>query len=322
LISSEAIKAKERFKRLGFLIRLISQNPTKLSSLKVSLQRANFNFIVGSLAKKAVGVNHSEVQLGDIKAWKVTAPNSDPEKILLYFHGGAYIVGNPQSYFPMMSHLAEATGFTIYVPDYRLAPEHVYPSQLIDGCNSYKSLIEDHGYSPNQIAFGGDSAGGNLALATLLKLKEDGQALPSAVICMSPWADPAATGDTYNLETCERDLVLGPTFKKVFLKYGLESYLTYYVDDADMDENNPLICPIKGDFTDCPPIMIHVGEDELLLSDSRTLKKVFERDGVLHEYKEWDELWHVFQMESLIPEAKESFKMFGSFLNKYVGVSV
>ena len=89
-----------------------------------------------------------------------------------------------------------------------------------------------------------------------------------------------------------------------------------------MDENNPLICPIKGDFTDCPPIMIHVGEDELLLSDSRTLKKVFERDGVLHEYKEWDELWHVFQMESLIPEAKESFKMFGSFLNKYVGASV
>ena len=140
MISSEAIKAKERFKRLGFLIRLISQNPTKLSSLKVSLQRANFNFIVGSLAKKAVGVNHSEVQLGDIKAWKVTAPNSDPEKILLYFHGGAYIVGNPQSYFPMMSHLAEATGFTIYVPDYRLAPEHVYPSQLIDGCNSYKTM--------------------------------------------------------------------------------------------------------------------------------------------------------------------------------------
>ena len=221
----------------------------------------------------------------------------------------------------MMSHLAEATGFTIYVPDYRLAPEHVYPSQLIDGCNSYKSLIEDYRYSPSQIAFGGDSAGGNLALATLLKLKEDGEALPSSVICMSPWADPAATGDTYNLETCEIDPVLGPTFKKVFLKYGLDSYLTYYVDDADMDENNPYICPIKGDFSNCPPIMIHVGKDELLLSDSQSLKKALERDGVDHEYKEWDELWHVFQMESMIPEAKESFKMFGDFLNKNVGVS-
>ena len=85
MISAEATKAKDRFRRLGFLIRLISQNPTKLSSLKVSLQRANFDFIVGRLAKKAEGVEYSEIQLGDVKAWKVTAPNSDPEKILLYF---------------------------------------------------------------------------------------------------------------------------------------------------------------------------------------------------------------------------------------------
>ena len=218
--------------------------------------------------------------------------------------------------------MTAATGFTIYVPDYRLAPEHLYPSQLEDGCNTYKSLLEDYGYSPNQIAFGGDSAGGNLALSTLLKLKEDGESLPSSVICLSPWADPAATGDSYNLEMCDRDPVLGPTFKRVFSEYGLDSYLTYYVDDKDMDENNPYICPIKGDFSNCPPIMIHVGNDELLLSDSQTLKKAFERDGVTHEYKEWDELWHVFQMESLIPEAKESFKMFGSFLNRYIGVTV
>ena len=322
MISEEAKKAKDRFKRLGFFIRLISQNPTKLSSFKVRLQRANFNLIVGRLAKKAKGVTYSEIQLGEIRTWKVSAPNSDPEKILLYFHGGAYIVGNPESYYPMMSHLAEATGFTIYVPDYRLAPEHLYPSQLEDGCDAYKSLLEEYGYSPNQIAFGGDSAGGNLALSTLLKLKEDGESLPSSVICLSPWADPAATGDSYNLEMCDRDPVLGPTFKRVFLDYGLDSYLTYYVDDEDMDENNPYICPVKGDFSNCPPIMVHVGNDELLLSDSQTLKKAFERDGVTHEYKEWDELWHVFQMESLIPEAKESFKMFGNFLNKYIGVSV
>ena len=322
MISEEAKKAKDRFKRLGFFIRLISQNPTKLSSLKVRLQRANFDFIVGRLGNKAAGVSFTETKLGDVRAWKVSTPNSDPEKILLYFHGGAFIVGNPQSYYPMMSHLAEATGFTIYVPDYRLAPEYLYPSQLEDGCSSYKSLVEEHGYSPKQIAFGGDSAGGNLALSTLLKLKDDGESLPSSVICLSPWADPAATGDSYNLEMCDRDPVLGPTFKRVFLDYGLDSYLTYYVDDADMDENNPYICPIKGDFSDCPPIMIHVGKDELLLSDSQALKKALERDSVLHEYKEWDELWHVFQMETLIPEAKESFKLFGSFLNKHVGVSV
>ena len=130
MISEEAKKAKDRFKRLGFFIRLISQNPTKLSSLKVRLQRANFDFIVGRLVNKAAGVSFTETKLGDVRAWKVSTPNSNPEKILLYFHGGAFIVGNPQSYYPMMSHLAEATGFTIYVPDYRLAPEYLYPSQL------------------------------------------------------------------------------------------------------------------------------------------------------------------------------------------------
>jgi monoterpene epsilon-lactone hydrolase len=322
MISEEAKKAKDRFKRLGFFIRLISQNPTKLSSFKVRLQRANFNLIVGRLAKKAKGVTYSEIQLGGIRTWKVSAPNSDPEKILLYFHGGAYIVGNPESYYPMMSHLAEATGFTIYVPDYRLAPEHLYPSQLEDGCNTYKSLLEDYGYSPNQIAFGGDSAGGNLALSTLLKLKRRWREFAFICICLSPWADPAATGDSYNLEMCDRDPVLGPTFKRVFSEYGLDSYLTYYVDDKDMDENNPYICPIKGDYTNSPPIMVQVGAHELLLSDSRTLKNVFERDGVTYEYKEWDELWHVFQLEAEMPETIESFKMFGSFLNKYIGVPV
>ena len=115
MISEEAKKAKDRFKRLGFFIRLISQNPTKLSSLKVRLQRANFDFIVGRLGNKAAGVSFTETKLGDVRAWKVSTPNSNPEKILLYFHGGAFIVGNPQSYYPMMSHLAEATGFTIYV---------------------------------------------------------------------------------------------------------------------------------------------------------------------------------------------------------------
>ena len=85
-----------------------------------------------------------------------------------------------------------------------------------------------------------------------------------------------------------------------------------------MDSENPYICPIKADFTGFPPIMIHVGTDELLLSDSRTLIESLERDGVLYEYKEWDELWHVFQMESYMPESKESFSMFGKFLNEHI----
>ena len=322
MLSKEAEKAKKKFQNLGTLINLLSLNPKKLSKPKIISQRLNFNFIVPRLAKKQDGVVHEEISLGNIRTWKVTSKNSDPEKILLYFHGGAYIVGNPEAYFPMMSYLAASTGFTIYVPDYRLAPEHHYPSQLEDGVSCFEALIKDFGYSPQQIAFGGDSAGGNLALVTLLKLKEKDKELPSAVICMSPWADPAATGDTYNAEMCDRDPVLGPTFKKVFQKYGLDAYLTYYVKDEDMDSENPYICPIKGDFTGCPPIMIHVGTDELLLSDSRSLVTAFKRDGVEYEYKEWNELWHVFQMESYMPESRKSFELFSDFLNKHIEIKV
>ena len=84
-----------------------------------------------------------------------------------------------------------------------------------------------------------------------------------------------------------------------------------------MDSENPYICPIKADFTESPPIMIHVGTDELLLSDSRSLITALERDGVTYEYKEWDELWHVFQMESYMPESRKSFELFSDFLNKH-----
>jgi monoterpene epsilon-lactone hydrolase len=322
MLSKEAEKAKKKFQNLGTLINLLSLNPKKLSKPKIISQRLNFNFIVPRLAKKQDGVVHEEISLGNIRTWKVTSKNSDPGKILLYFHGGAYVVGNPEAYFPMMSYLAASTGFTIYVPDYRLAPEHHYPSQLEDGVSCFEALIKDFGYSPQQIAFGGDSAGGNLALVTLLKLKEKDKELPSAVICMSPWADPAATGDTYNAEMCDRDPVLGPTFKKVFQKYGLDAYLTYYVKDEDMDSEDPYICPIKADFTGCPPIMIHVGTDELLLSDSRSLVTAFKRDGVEYEYKEWNELWHVFQMESYMPESRKSFELFSDFLNKHIEIKV
>ena len=322
MLSEEAKKAKKKFQNLGTLINIISLNPKKLSRPKILTQRLNFNFIVPRLAQKHAGVTYEEINLGDIRTWKVTSENSNPEKILLYFHGGAYVVGNPEAYYPMMSYLAASTGFTIYVPDYRLAPEHQYPSQLEDGVACFETLINEFDYSPQQIAFGGDSAGGNLALVTLLKLKEKNKKLPAAVICMSPWADPAATGDTYNMEMCDKDPVLGPTFKKVFQKYGLDAYLTYYVKDEDMDSENPFICPINGDFTGSPPIMIHVGKDELLLSDSRNLIAAFERDNVIYEYKEWDELWHVFQMESYMPESRKSFEQFSDFLNKYVGAKV
>jgi acetyl esterase/lipase len=148
--------------------------------------------------------------------------------------------------------LADISKTTVYVPDYRLGPENKYPAQLDDGVSTYISLINDFGYSPNQIAIGGDSAGGNLALITLLKLKKLGVDLPSSLALL------------------------------------------------------------------CPPIMIQVGTEELLLSDSQTLKKLLERDGCEHEYFEWEGMYHVFHIDVKMPETIQAFKQIGSFLEKHL----
>lgn len=314
-ISKEAIKAKKKYKRVGFVISAIALNPLKMSKIKVLIQRFYLYFVIGLFSKKAKESKFEKVNMNGIRSWKITTPNSDPNKILLYFHGGAYIAGSSRAYYPMISHIADVSKFTVYMPDYRLAPEYLYPTQLEDGVNAYKSLIEEFGYSHKQIAIGGDSAGGNLAFVTIFKLREEGIDLPKAIFSFSPWADPAATGDTYTIEICEKDLLLGPVFKKTWTKYKADAYLTYYVPDEVMSENDPYICPIKGSFKHFPPTLIHVGRDELLLSDSRSLKFGLDRDNVELEYKEWDNLWHVFQVESLIPESQESFKLVSKFLN-------
>ena len=321
MLSDEAIKLKKRYSKLGGLVSAFAYDPNNVSKLKVWGQRLNFNMITG-LQPKAKNCQKEILKLNGIETWKVTTPNSDPNKAILYFHGGAYIVGGPKGYYSIASHLADITGTTVYVPDYRLAPEHYFPAQLEDGVKAYEALLKDENYKSNQVAIGGDSAGGNLSLVTILKLKELGIDLPAAVMCISPWADPAATGDTYTEEMADKDLLLGPIMKKQWAKYKHDGFGGYYIKDDDMDPNNPYISPIHGDFTGCPPTMIQVGGDECLLSDSKSLKIAFENSNCEYEYYEWEGMWHVFHIEAKLPETTKSFEMFGEFLNKHMKVKV
>ena len=194
MLSEKAEKTKNIYKRMSFLMSLGVAEPGNVSKFMAGFVRYNFNSMAKffSVAKDA---KYQELTLGGVPTWKVTTPNSDPKKVLLFFHGGAYMVGSPKAYYPMMSYMADITGFTIFVPDYRLAPENLFPSQLEDGVATYKALIDEHGYSSDEIAIGGDSAGGNLSLVTFLKLRELNEALPAAIICISPWADPGRARD-------------------------------------------------------------------------------------------------------------------------------
>jgi acetyl esterase/lipase len=149
-----------------------------------------------------------------------------------------------------------------------------------------------------------------------LKLKDLNIELPSSVALLSPWTDPSGTGESYNEDMADRDILIGPIMKNVW-KNDDELY-HFYINEEDVDKENAFMFPLSGDYKNCPPIMIQVGTEELLLSDSQSLKKVLERDECLHEYFEWEGMYHVFHIDVGMPETIEAFNQIGNFLEKYL----
>ena len=315
MVSKQAKKSINRYKNFAFLLSALYQSVRKEKKWSLNLFRSIID-LQGVINPKVKDTKKEEIFLDGIRTLKITTPKSDPERILLYFHGGGFSFCSPESHYSLVSYLADITEMTVFVPDYRLGPENKFPAQLEDGLKSYLFLINDLQYSSSQIAIGGDSAGGNLALTTLLKLKEKNYELPACLALLSPWADPTSSGNSYTIEMANRDILLGPTFKQIW-KNNDNAY-DFFIDEKDMDESNPYIVPLKGDYKNCPPMLIQVGTEELLLSDSQTLKEVLERDECIHEYYEWEGMYHVFHLDARMPETIEAFNQIGNFLKKYI----
>ena len=315
MVSKQAKKSINRYKNFAFLLSPVYQSAHKTKKWRLNLFRSIID-LQGVINPKVKDTKKEEIFLDGIRTLKITTPKSDPERILLYFHGGGFSFCSPESHYSLVSYLADITEMTVFVPDYRLGPENKFPAQLEDGLKSYLFLLNDMQYSSSQIAIGGDSAGGNLALTTLLKLKEKNYELPACLALLSPWADPTSSGNSYTIEMANRDILLGPTFKQIW-KNNDNAY-DFFIDEKDMDESNPYIVPLKGDYKNCPPMLIQVGTEELLLSDSQTLKEVLDRDECIHEYYEWEGMYHVFHLDARMPETIEAFNQIGDFLKKYI----
>jgi|TARA_A200000113_G_C8837775_1_gene345825 monoterpene epsilon-lactone hydrolase len=315
MVSKQAKKSINRYKNFAFLLSAVYQSAHKTKKWRLNLFRSIID-LQGVINPKVKDTKKEEIFLDGIRTLKITTPKSDPERILLYFHGGGFSFCSPESHYSLVSYLADITEMTVFVPDYRLGPENKFPAQLEDGLKSYLFLLNDMQYSSSQIAIGGDSAGGNLALTTLLKLKEKNYELPACLALLSPWVDPTSSGNSYTIEMANRDILLGPTFKQIW-KNNDNAY-DFFIDEKDMDESNPYIVPLKGDYKNCPPMLIQVGTEELLLSDSQTLKEVLDRDECIHEYYEWEGMYHVFHLDARMPETIEAFNQIGNFLKKYI----
>lgn len=229
--------------------------------------------------------------------------SADGDAVMLYLHGGGYFAMSPETHRPITCAFARQ-GFRVFAADYRLAPEHPFPAAVEDAAAVYLGLLAE-GVDARTLVVAGDSAGGGLSVALLLSLRDAGTALPAGCVLFSPWTDLAATGDS--IRTNDRRCAL-------FFGEGIASAAKYYLGDAD--PKNPLVSPLYADLSGLPPMLIHVGENEVLRDDSTRLEKRARAPGSEVTLKIWPVVPHDWQMVPMMPEAKASLREAGDFLRR------
>lgn len=254
----------------------------------------------------------TEDKIGGVKVFWVSSKQAISEQaVIVYFHGGGYTEGDGKSDGGFILPVLEAVGVKGLSVDYRLAPKDPFPAAVEDAVAVYRALLKT--YKPSQIAFTGDSAGGGLALAAVLWLKEYGDPLPAAVGVISPgWMDAKRPGDT--------GLTLNDWDPVVTVESQNEN-IKKYAGKASL--NNPRLSPIYGDFEGFPPLLIQVGTREMLLSDSVRLARKARDAGVDVTLDVWEGMWHSFHMQWPlgIPESKQASKFMADFLAKSLRIA-
>src|SRR6267154_1019792 len=249
----------------------------------------------------------SPAHLGGIAGERLEGP-SPGESVLLYLHGGGYFACSAETHRSITAFYARQ-GFHVFAPDYRLAPENPFPAAVDDVVAFYRALLSA-GYTANRIVVSGESAGGGLTLSLLVALRDAGVPLPAAAALFSPWTDLAATGDSIrtNTERCA-----------MFDGAGVAFSARYYLGDTD--PRNPLASPLYADLTGLPPLLIHVGADEVLRDDSTRLAERARAAGVRVDLKIWPVVPHAWQLvPHLVPEARQSLHESAEFLRARVAL--
>lgn len=254
------------------------------------------------------GVSAESAQLAGIDVDWLRPKGARPDKILLYLHGGAYILGSRRTHRQLVSHMAREAGITAVMPEYRLAPEHPFPAGIDDAVAVYRALLEA-GYLPQDIVISGDSAGGGLTMATLLALRHAGDPLPGAAVLLSPFLDVTGSGESV---TTRADI--DPWFNPE----DLPVVARYYCPD-ETEWRNPLVSPVFANVAGLPPMLIQVGDHEILLSDSTRLANKLAKAGVDVELEVWPEMWHVFQFfVGKMPESRQAIVKIGDYIRRRI----
>ncbi|MGN1179595.1 MAG: alpha/beta hydrolase [Suilimivivens sp.] len=257
---------------------------------------------VGALLGNTKEVLIKPLRIMDMEAEWVCVDRVHMKKyVILYCHGGGYSTGSSVYARTLTSKLAVSTSMDVLSFDYRLAPEHPYPAALEDAMKVWDYLML-FGYGARDIIIAGDSAGGNLALSLVLKLKEEQRLLPRGLVLLSPWTDLTSSGKSH-MTRKELDPVLDEEY--------LQRMIQNYAPEADL--KNPFISPLYGSFEGFPPTYIQVGDNEVLLSDALSLHKKMVKENVSVKIDVYKRMWHVFQM-SPIKTSHEAMEKCAEFI--------
>lgn len=254
------------------------------------------------------GTEVEGVHIGDISADRVRSPAVKADRAILYLHGGGMIMCSPATHRELTARLSASTQAALLVPDFRLAPEHPFPAALEDSLRAYRWLL-DQGYTPDCLAIGGDSAGGGLALQTLIALRDEESPLPAAAFFISPVTDWTRLDGESITTRASVDVCITPESHRFISPL--------YVGDNDPE--TPLLSPVHADLSGLPPLLVHVGDHEILLSDSTRLAENARAADVVVELEVWPGMWHDFPMSaSVVPEAKRSLEEIAEFIRRHV----
>jgi len=272
---------------------------TLLDDPDVAALRAWAAALDRALTRDELGATTREVALASCTATWFDIAGADPKRVLLYLHGGAFVIETPRLHSAFVSRLARDAGLHALMPHYRLAPEHPFPAAPDDALAAYRWLLAE-GFCASDIVVGGDSAGGNLALGLLQRAEHEGLPLPACALAISPLTDGAFSGDSIR-----RNDGVDP----MFTARGFEKLAPLYLPDA-ASRRQPLASPLFGRLENMPPLLLTVGSSELLLDDSVR----FAQRCASAELQVWHDMPHVFPLFDFLPEALEVRRSMARFI--------
>ncbi len=261
--------------------------------------------VLASLKSLPAGTRVEPITAGGVPGEWVSAPDAAVDKCVLCLHGGGYTMGTSKSVHRIASLLSAATDCRVLTIDYRLAPENPFPAAIEDATAAYRWVL-DQGILPRNIVMVGVSSGGGLTLSTLVTLREAGVALPASAVLLSPWTDLAGTGESM-ITRVEADPMVTPDMNRY--------HAALYANGMDLP--HPLISPLYADLRGLPPLLIHVGSDEIMLDDSTRVAERAKASGVEVTLDVWEGMWHVWHaFAAQLPEGQQAIEQVGQFIRR------